>query len=122
MRPWIAFALARCATADKSSLSLLAIVRVSNDDASQERGRFQRHRVANRDLAALDHLGIDAAFVVAEAAHQRVRDFHVAYREIGIDVHGGAAGDALHDLQPAPPTLSVSPTRLASCQAGQPRT
>ena len=41
-------------------------------------GRFGYDRIADADGAAGDHLGIDAAFVVAEAAHQRLRDVEVA--------------------------------------------
>ena len=56
-------------------------------------------RISNRHSTISHHLGIDAAFVVAEALHQGVRDGEVARAGVGIDIDGGAAGDA--------PALSV---------------
>ena len=61
---------------------------------------LQRDRIADRNRAARDHLGIDAAFVVAEPPHQRLRDSEVARGGVGIDVDGRAAGDPLHHFQP----------------------
>src|SRR5260370_18247257 len=61
---------------------------------------FRCNRIANADGAAGGHLGIDPAFGVTEAAHQRVRDVEVARRGLRIDVGGGAAHDPLYDLEP----------------------
>src|SRR5947209_18514674 len=61
---------------------------------------FRRDRIAGADGAARDHLGIDPAVGMAEPALQRLRDGEVALRRIRIDIDGGAADDALHDLQP----------------------
>src|SRR5439155_20285303 len=55
---------------------------------------------ADADSAAGGHLGIDTAFVVAEAAHHRGRDVEVARCGFRVDVDGGAAADPLHDFQP----------------------
>ena len=41
---------------------------------------LDRDRIAGGDAAAGDHLGIDAAIGMAEAAHQRVRNVEVARR------------------------------------------
>src|ERR1700733_3775407 len=60
---------------------------------------FDRDFVANAKCAGRNHLGIDAAIGVTEPALQRVRDFEIADRGIGIDVDGGAALDPLDDLQ-----------------------
>src|SRR5262249_3204500 len=67
---------------------------------SHHRGLLHRDRVANRDLAALDHFGIDAALVMAKAAHQHVGNLHVARGKLGIDIDGRAAGDALDYPEP----------------------
>src|ERR1700694_5750486 len=61
--------------------------------------RYLHYRFANLDSAASDHLGIDAAFVVAEPAHQCSGDIEVARGGVGVDVDGDAAGDPLHHLQ-----------------------
>src|SRR5947209_9513080 len=63
----------------------------------QERGLFVCHRIARCHLTAPDHLGIDAALAMTEAALQRGRDIEVARGGVGVDVDGGAAADALDD-------------------------
>src|SRR5207244_11493461 len=61
---------------------------------------FRRDHIADADSAAGGHLGIDTAFVVAEATHHRGRDVEVARCGFRVDVDGGAAADPLHDFQP----------------------
>src|SRR5207253_761030 len=61
-----------------------------------------RERVADRDLAALDHLGVDAHQVVAETALQRADDVEVAFGGRRVDLRRGAAGDRGDDPQPRP--------------------
>src|SRR6516164_11457056 len=68
--------------------------------------RFQGDAVADGNVAGRDHLGIDAAFVMTEAAHQRLRDLEIARSAVGIDVDGGATGDPLDHLQ----------SRFANCE------
>src|SRR5438105_3444074 len=67
---------------------------------SQQFRLLRRDRIAGANRAARDHLGIDPAIAVAKPALQRLRDGEVALRRIRIDIDGGAADDALHDLQP----------------------
>ena len=55
--------------------------------------------VARRDLAAVDHFGINPAVGVAEMAQQRRRNFEIAQPGRGIHIGGGAADDALDDFQ-----------------------
>ncbi len=62
--------------------------------------RFDDDRIADADVAAFDHLGIDPAIGVAETALQRLRDLEIARGGFRIDVDGGAAHDAFHHFQP----------------------
>src|SRR5712672_1331797 len=62
--------------------------------------RTDGYGIAGGNGTAGDHLGIDTALVVAQAAHQRVWDVEVAGRGFGIDVGGGAADDPLYHFQP----------------------
>ena len=57
-------------------------------------------RIADADGARFSRLGIDAAFIVAEAAHDGCGGVEVARGGVGIDIDGGAAGDVLDYLQP----------------------
>jgi hypothetical protein len=77
--------------------------------------------LADADGAGAGHLGIDAALIVAEAAHKGCGDIEVARGGVGIYIDGGAAGDVLDHLQPR---LSdrERPAEQNSCQAGQPLT
>src|SRR5216683_952555 len=59
--------------------------------------RTDAHFIAGGNSAAGDHFGIDAAFVVAEVTHQRVRDVEITSRGFWIDVGGSAADDPLDD-------------------------
>ena len=61
-------------------------------------GLLDRDCVADRDLARLDHLGIDAAIHMAESLHQRARHFEIADAGVGIDFGCGAAHDPLDHL------------------------
>src|SRR5471032_286429 len=61
--------------------------------------RTDGHIIADANGAAGDHLGIDPALVVAEAAHQRGRDVEVAHCSFRVDIGRGATRDPLHDLQ-----------------------
>src|SRR5262249_18547848 len=76
-----------------------AAIAPRDDDASRERRVFHRNLVAHCNLAAGNHLGIDAAFVVAELAHQRLRNLEVARGSVRIDIGGGATGNPLDHLQ-----------------------
>src|SRR5450631_1737125 len=67
---------------------------------SQEPGLFRRDGIADGNDAAGDHLGIDSAITMAEAALQRLWNVEIAGRTFGIDIDGGAALDPLDHLQP----------------------
>ena len=89
---------------------------------SQQFRLLRRDRIADGNIAAGDHLGIDSAIGVAEPAHQRLRDREIALGGVGIDIDGGAADDALDHLEPTSPMASVRSSSSNSCQAGQPST
>src|SRR5262245_17556534 len=56
--------------------------------------------VSDCDLAGLDHLAIDAAIGMPEAAQQRLRYGKIARTGVGIDIGGRAPHDALDDFEP----------------------
>src|ERR1700731_4761328 len=74
-----------------------------------------RERIADRDLATLDHLGVDAHQIVAEAALQRADDVEIAFGGRRIDLRRGAAGDRGDDPQPgrADRDLALNPIEFA---------
>src|ERR1700689_2579028 len=61
---------------------------------------FRDDRIADANGAAGDHLGIDTAVGVPEAAHQCLRNVEIARRGLWIDVDRRAADDPLDDPEP----------------------
>ena len=59
---------------------------------------FHRNLVADADRARQNDLGVDAAFVVAEALHQGGGDVEVACTRVRIDIGGGTTEVALISL------------------------
>src|SRR5712664_195022 len=62
--------------------------------------RTDGYCIAGGNSAVGDHFGIDAAFVVAQVAHQRGWNVEVALGGLGVDVDGSASDDPLHHFQP----------------------
>src|SRR3954466_13067114 len=58
------------------------------------------HSVARRDMPFRYDLAIDAEITVAEGSRQRLRNGEIAEAGGRIDLRGGAADDALDDLEP----------------------
>src|SRR4051812_6457867 len=85
--------------------------------------RFGRlHDIARRDLTFRNDFGIDAEVAVAEGSRQRLRNGEIAEAGGRIDLRGGAADDALDDLEPGrlsdrnlpPDQIELVPSRPAA--------
>ncbi len=70
-----------------------------HDALERQRRLLALEAIARLDHAADHHLGIDAAIEMAVGAHQALRDLQVADAGGRVHVGGGAALDALGDLQ-----------------------
>src|SRR4051812_34340522 len=80
------------------------------------------HCVARRDIPFRYDLAVDAEITVAEGAHHRLWDGEVTHAGGRIDLGGGAADDALDDLEPCaftdrnlpPDQIELVPSRPAA--------